>query len=399
MTGTVIIIRVTILFCLVLAICQEARQLHVCISSTRTAALALVPMIVATVSTQSPQPLSQSPQQPLSDDPTLPPTQSPSSLRVTTATTDPRPQGLRLVMMGDSVTRYQYLSLAYFLRHGTWWNATYPKNLVNEKTFGSYDSFFRETSQLLAPYERCDCHRPIGEMALHMELLVENRYFQDPTRDNVLIYITAFGHPSNGTVHGRWKPQDALLLGESNFSVPDGQQYEWEHADWDWVISQYMTKLVPKPTHVLVNAGIWPNDFDQLEARTRLKLALQASNMTGIFKTTSYDRRLGPWRNAATIDPIMCRLLDKCLDILWSNCVMQRYMYDGIHFVEPIYRIFNEELLELVGHVFPFAYQRKNRQDYIRPNRALCWVLPEFGTLNATVNRIATPASTRAPVV
>lgn len=35
-------------------------------------------------------------------------------LQLTAPATDDRPTGLRLVMVGDSVMRYQYLSLAYF---------------------------------------------------------------------------------------------------------------------------------------------------------------------------------------------------------------------------------------------------------------------------------------------
>lgn len=70
-------------------------------------------------------------------------------------TNDARPTGLRLVMIGDSITRYQYLSLAYFLRHGRWFDPNKTQaHLVNEKSFLGWDNFYQATTNLLSPLEK-----------------------------------------------------------------------------------------------------------------------------------------------------------------------------------------------------------------------------------------------------
>jgi glycoprotein-N-acetylgalactosamine 3-beta-galactosyltransferase len=78
-----------------------------------------------------------------------------------------RPKGLRLVMLGDSVDRYQYLSLAYFLRWGVWYGEKNEANevpsfrslLFHEKDGGTWNEFMAESNKILSPYESCDCYR------------------------------------------------------------------------------------------------------------------------------------------------------------------------------------------------------------------------------------------------
>ena len=78
-----------------------------------------------------------------------------------------RPTGLRLVMLGDSVDRYQYLSLVYYLRWGQWFNTestgesppTFRTFLFHEKDGGSWNDYFAGTNRILLPYEACDCYR------------------------------------------------------------------------------------------------------------------------------------------------------------------------------------------------------------------------------------------------
>jgi hypothetical protein len=57
-----------------------------------------------------------------------------------------RPRHLRLLIAGDSVSRYQYLSLIYYLRHGVFWlddtHKTINKSIVCEREFENWPSFF-----------------------------------------------------------------------------------------------------------------------------------------------------------------------------------------------------------------------------------------------------------------
>ncbi|KAL3927231.1 MAG: hypothetical protein SGARI_005381 [Bacillariaceae sp.] len=80
-----------------------------------------------------------------------------------------RPTGLRLVFVGDSVDRYQYLSLVYYLRWGFWFSddpngeksgAPPMKSfLFHEKDGGSWNDYFADSAAVLSPYETCDCYR------------------------------------------------------------------------------------------------------------------------------------------------------------------------------------------------------------------------------------------------
>jgi hypothetical protein len=93
-----------------------------------------------------------------------------------------RPSGLRLAFVGDSLTRYQYLSLVYYLRHGQWdEDGNYP-NMAAEMPFQrDWSSFYMYTNTILHPWEWCDCFR---NNPLNVSVMCENRYYMDAEHDN-----------------------------------------------------------------------------------------------------------------------------------------------------------------------------------------------------------------------
>ena len=62
-----------------------------------------------------------------------------------------------ILLMGDSITRYQYLSLVYFLESGNWSHA--GRSITNEKEWNSWNHFYEGTNSLLRGRESCDCTR------------------------------------------------------------------------------------------------------------------------------------------------------------------------------------------------------------------------------------------------
>lgn len=302
---------------------------------------------------------------------------------------DARPRGMRLAFMGDSMIRFQYVSFAYFLRTGTWWDPAKkrPYHLVHDKLYENWETMFTEqTSKLFYPYERCDCYRPDGES----KIIIENRYFYEPERDNMLVFISAFGH-TQPAPHGRVKADEAMVdipkfkfVHEYNNTIP----WEWQYDDWGDLIREHLGRLDPKPTHIMLNAGLHPHNFTTNSTlRTNLKQAIDDAGMLSIWKTTSYWRLRGPHPGANVTDRTMCALFDRCLDVTWSNCVLTKMQYDRLHFVEPVYRIFNEDLLELMGHTWPDNYTKIDRMTLLRPDRTLCFVLPGQDIWNMTPNR------------
>jgi len=72
-----------------------------------------------------------------------------------------RLRGSNVVIIGDSLTRYQYLNLAYWLKTKKW-RSPYPLN-ENEQNHMSWAAFFELTNQRLGGSETCDCYRPWWE--------------------------------------------------------------------------------------------------------------------------------------------------------------------------------------------------------------------------------------------
>lgn len=71
-----------------------------------------------------------------------------------------RPTNVSLVIVGDSIARYSYLSLVYFLRWGRWFDPGLDRsNLVNEQSFDNpfheetFHEFYYQTNLMLQPFE------------------------------------------------------------------------------------------------------------------------------------------------------------------------------------------------------------------------------------------------------
>jgi hypothetical protein len=289
-------------------------------------------------------------------------------------TNDARPTGLRLVFIGDSITRHQYLSLAYFLRHGKWFNPSEIPHLVNQNHF-IYDpvsrkrrgwaTFFSETNKLLSPCERCDCFRNRWTNVTEVDsYVIENRYFYDPERNNTLTYLQGFGNTISG-LHGRVSPKDGFRNINSTEYQYINSPYEWRYTDWGVALEKYVPALAA--THVLMNVGYWPHDLDTNEqARDSIVNALKKTGLVGIWRTNSYlhDHSIRPLAERA--DEAMKGLFDKVLDVNWTSRLHKQMYWDNKHFNEPVYRMMNEELLEMLGHSFPRKYQKQELEPLTR---------------------------------
>jgi len=283
---------------------------------------------------------------------------------------DTRPSGLRLVLIGDSITRYQYLSLAYFLRHGHWFDPEQKPHLVNQNTFMRRASkgqgwirFFNKTNQLLAPMEQCDCFRARWPNIKAVDgNVMENRYFHDPHRNNSLAYIQAFGN-SHSVMHGRVLPKDAFRdIHEKEF-IHVNTSWQWSFSDWGEALEKYVAPM--NATHVMMNAGLWPNNFDRNRAaRDGILQALERTGLVGIWRTNSYltSRELRP--SSASADEAMVGLFgDNVLNVSWTRGLETKYYWDDKHFLEPVYRVMNEQLLEMIGYDFPPEYEKQSLAD------------------------------------
>jgi hypothetical protein len=285
-----------------------------------------------------------------------------------------RPRDISLLIVGNSTARYSYLSLAYFLRWGRWFDPGLEKsNLVNEVSFdnpfheSTFDEFYFQTNIMLQPYELCDCHKSHKHPDMR-KYIIENRYFHDPEHNNTVTFIQSFGDeaPTRGrlkvedlyTSRWKWSTKEKGLL-DPTWSIP-----EWSYDTWDEFITEYVGKMNPKPENIAFTAGRFNNSFgpddNGKESADKIALALQQEKIRGFWKTTNYDSSHSLEDDVGKLDAFMCGLLGNCLDHSWTKGVRSELYWDESHFFEPVYRAMNEEMLEAMGYL-PEGYVKYDR--------------------------------------
>lgn len=261
------------------------------------------------------------------------------------------PQHLHLVFAGDSLTRYQYLSLVYFLKFDELINPTEVPNMVREKEHATWFEFFKFTNAKLKPYEQCDCFRPEGHK---MPLMLENRYFYDPDHNNSISFIQKFGHKF--TFKSNWNATD--VHNEHKFIRKEEENdYVIDTLDWPELITDFISKLDPKPRYFVFNQGIHPHrDFTTRKNRRQIIRAIKESGMVSIYKTTTkyrdHDIEVNEINETTVIRDYeidFCNRADYCIDSSWTWMVSPNYYSDYAHFVEPIYAWQNVQLFDVIN--------------------------------------------------
>ncbi|GAX18973.1 hypothetical protein FisN_8Hh194 [Fistulifera solaris] len=253
----------------------------------------------------------------------------------------PVPRNLNILFMGDSLSRYQYLDLVYFLSHnGTWPSPDETPNMVLENTHKhGWVQFFNFTNAALRPYEQCDCFR------LHSAIkAVENRYFYDAERNNSVTYLQKFGmYPFKSS----WNVTDVYNEHEL-VQLPSGLSFVHKDLDWADAIRDFVCRMSPKPSVFIFNAGIWADhDLVNVEMQQRIVDALQECQIVSMYKTTTKmtDQRNQTWDE---YEQQLCKLTDHCMDLRWTAIVPEEHYWDTKHFREPIYSMMNVQLLSLL---------------------------------------------------
>jgi hypothetical protein len=290
-------------------------------------------------------------------------------------------------MIGDLIMRYQYLSLVYFLRRDKWFdpNAT-ANHLVNEKSFSSWDELYTSTNSMLAPMEICDCYRDKSKFSVSKADTVENRYYHDRERDNMVVYLQSYG--DGIPMHGRWNSSTVLrkLAAQSSPEIrssPDNagfakpnNDFVWSFgkAQWHHAIDDYVRDFAPK--HVVFNAGWWKNTFQNPGVNLNFTQSLQKNDIKGIWRSTTFDQAHGLGRRSRFIRAFERQIWNQlcnsstgsanastlCMDVGWTEKVTSNMYWNELHFFEPVYRVMNEELLELLGYSFPSNYTKQAKE-------------------------------------
>ena len=266
-----------------------------------------------------------------------------------------RPTNLRLVIMGDSISRYQYISLVYFLQTGTW--ITDATNLIQNadevqassptvlssntplhcKTPGikARERFYSLSHTFLQPNELlCDCRG-----------YSENRYFIDSERNNSITYITKFGKNSTSGRYVANQIRTAMSVGDSKQGQRNKRSSDqWKYKYWNETIHYHIAQLKPKPQFLLFNAGLHPHDLDSKYIRQGIADVTKRHNIIPIYKTTTYPNNVSiGWNDfpLARHDALLCGNRSNesdtnfkyCIDMSWTSQLFgDDHYYDYYHF-------------------------------------------------------------------
>lgn len=143
---------------------------------------------------------------------------------------------------------------------------------------------------------------------------------------------------------------------------------KWNYPTWDELIRKHIAKLRPKPTHVIFNEGIW-SSHDLYDNRTFVKIAtaLQETNMTGIYKTTT-KRSHEQTPDLLRHDAVGCASF-LCLDLSWTHVLVGfPYYWDyGTHFSSHVNALFNQQLFHLLHQEHEQAQRQQSDPAQLEP--------------------------------
>lgn len=179
------------------------------------------------------------------------------------------------VFLGDSLTRYQLLAFLHRLRFP---GMLIPDFVVSEKVFGSWVSFYENSSSLFDTWCACDCFRP--DHTIESSLvdpftpMRENRFCNVSIEGQAtfsLTYIQLFG--DTPSMHGTVLPHETHTAKIDEEQVPD----KWAYHTVSECLRAFVSELNPKPTHIILGTGAWPHGRIMLELRDTL---LAATSLT-----------------------------------------------------------------------------------------------------------------------
>jgi hypothetical protein len=287
------------------------------------------------------------------------------------------PRNLRIMFVGDSITRYIYLSLVYYLTHGCWvadgdpflemkanknFSAAYNNfDHQNDYSSMSWNDYLNFTNMALQERtsnhqkEECDCYRNWEKSKKNWwNKHVENRYYSDPDRGNYIAYITKFG---KNNFHGHW---NGAHVNDRHVLSFDRAPYVWNFATWDGLVRDHVAKIHPTPEYFVFNSGHWKDhELQSMEVLHNLYQALNDQGIHGIYRTTTFrddEDNYDQFKNAPTRkhDDKVCEVFGPqrgCHNVSWTaelEGTTVNYL-DSVHFRSHVYTRMNLELLDLLA--------------------------------------------------
>ena len=260
-----------------------------------------------------------------------------------------RPTNLRLVFMGDSTSRFQYISFVNFLQTGRWIDDATKLVLdgndiplhCNNVGVKSRERFYTLTHAFLQPNElKCDCRG-----------YSENRYYIDTERNNYISYINKFGERSTT---GQYLPYQmhANSTNETMFTKSSNKWNEWKYQHWNETIEYHIAQLKPKPQFLLFNAGLHNHDLHLASVRQSILDVTKRHDIIPIYRTTTYPNNQSIGLHEfpqADHDSLLCGTQNNekhstnfqyCMDVSWTSLLNGNDDYYDYYHVKPYWNYY-----------------------------------------------------------
>lgn len=283
----------------------------------------------------------------------------------------------RIMFIGDSLTRYQYLNLIRYLHSGRW-SDPLSIQLCCEKTVENWDEFYARLSLTFGCNHICDCHNWKNDGSSNITGTQENHYYYDPD-----LNLTISSHFWPGivpmlqkTIQIMPKPkyfQDycrylttSYMKGEPVAATDYTPQ--WTYPD----INSFLEEVV-KPSQVdmlIVNFGHWEgalNHHDVFKTEEKvIKFCELATSMVPevIWKVTTAKQKSPPVDDERFFS-YLARYPTIKLFNAYKYTVEVAYpvsMWDSLHYYSFVYRELNIALLEQLTEWYAPKQQQQQQQ-------------------------------------
>ncbi len=195
----------------------------------------------------------------------------------------------RLMIVGDSILRYQYLDLIYFLTHQTW---NHDEQLANERLVpNGWPGFYSLTNNMSSQgMELCECYRLdcCNDWTVN-----ENRKYHNPIMNTTVWYFQWFGDVSYP--HGHFSIEDDIqpLDCMPNNCHQTATNHSWSSST-SLTAGEFIFRFVEThhPDHVILNSGLHrdmsgKNEFSNREGKYWKIHKPEFSSSSSIYDETS----------------------------------------------------------------------------------------------------------------
>lgn len=262
----------------------------------------------------------------------------------------------RVVFVGDSLTRYQYLSLIHYFHTNSWHLSAHP-HLEVEGEWSSWKSFHLGSSLRFGCEEICDCYRDSSEIGAWKE----NRHYRNMRLN---LSVDAYLWLPEKNIRGNTAPKtsDFSKLCSDWHTYFDSLANYAPHSSFSYNILDFLNVEVRdlQPDYLIINQGFWPfprlrDTSDTSYLRQFVSLAKSVAKRV-IWKTTTARCGINdtgvdnPWM-VATLKNLGVEIFDAFMfthEVAKLNGDKFHVCWDALHFMPFVYRELNKMLLDFI---------------------------------------------------